>query len=83
MVSKASPMSCTAHATSDLLGLADVGQWRFVKSFAICGQGRPSGSITFNALDLAAVQIFRGAAGHDADVGLRLLGKLRRCAIQS
>ena len=48
-------MSCTAHTASDLLGVANVGERRFVKSFAICGHGTPSGSITFNALDLAAI----------------------------
>jgi hypothetical protein len=49
-------MSCTHHPGSDLLGVANVGDWRFVKSFAISGHGTPSGSDTFNALDLAALQ---------------------------
>jgi len=37
-------MSCTAHTASDLLGVANVGERRFVKSFAICGHGTPSGA---------------------------------------
>jgi hypothetical protein len=50
---------------SDLLGITDVGEGRLGISLAISGHGTPSGSITFNVVELAAVH---SSAERPADV---------------